>query len=314
MSASKSSSAESVRAPFTVAGGVVLVTGAAMGMGRLYALRAAREGAAVVVLWDVDADGLAQTAGEVTALGARAVVRRVDLASREAIAEAAAEAQAEGPLTLLINNAGIVRGAYFWDHTPARDIALTMDINALAPMYVAHAFLPAMMSDAGRPRRILNIASAAGTVSNPRMSVYAASKWAVIGWSDSLRLELEQQGFGHLKVTTFCPSYISTGMFEGARGPLLTPLMTPEDAVDRAWRATAAGRPQLIAPAMATLGKVLKGILPVRAWDFVGGKVFGIYTTMDSFTGRAPAGGFPAAADAPHAAASADSSDTAGSR
>ncbi|WCI08769.1 SDR family NAD(P)-dependent oxidoreductase [Arthrobacter sp. OVS8] len=272
--------------PFTVSGGVVLVTGAAMGMGRLYALRAAREGAGVVILWDVDADGLANTAAEVTALGARAVVRQVDLASRTAIAEAAAECTAEGPLTLLINNAGIVRGALFWDHSPERDIALTMDINALAPMYVAHAFLPDMMADAGRPRRILNIASAAGTVSNPRMSVYAASKWAVIGWSDSLRLELEQQGFGHLKVTTFCPSYISTGMFDGARGPLLTPLMTPEDAVDRAWRAALAGQPQLIAPATAQLGKVLRGLLPVRAWDFVGGKVFGIYSTMDKFTGR----------------------------
>ena len=272
--------------PFTVSGGVVLVTGAAMGMGRLYALRAAREGAGVVILWDVDADGLAKTAAEVTALGARAVVRQVDLADRTAIAEAASACEAEGPLTLLVNNAGIVRGALFWDHSPERDIALTMDINALAPMYVTHAFLPAMMADAGRPRRILNIASAAGTVSNPRMSVYAASKWAVIGWSDSLRLELEQQGFGHLKVTTFCPSYISTGMFDGARGPLLTPLMTPEDAVDRAWRATIAGKPQLIAPATAQLGKVLRGLLPVRAWDFVGGKVFGIYSTMDKFTGR----------------------------
>ena len=257
-----------------------------MGMGRLYALRAARGGAGVVILWDVDADGLATTAAEVTALGARAVVRRVDLADPAAIAEAAAECREEGPLTLLINNAGIVRGALFWDHNPERDIALTMDINALAPMYVTHAFLPDMMDDAGRPRRILNIASAAGTVSNPRMSVYAASKWAVIGWSDSLRLELEQQGYGHLAVTTFCPSYISTGMFDGARGPLLTPLMTPEDAVDRAWRATAAGRPQLIAPATAQLGKVLRGLLPVRAWDFVGGKVFGIYSTMDKFTGR----------------------------
>jgi len=272
--------------PFTVDGGVVLVTGAAGGMGRLYALRAAREGAEVVILWDVDADALAGTAAEVAALGARAVPRTVDLADRAAIAGAAREARAEGPLALLVNNAGIVRGAYFWDHAPDRDIALTMDINALAPMYVTLEFLPDMMAAAGRPRRILNVASAAGTVSNPRMSVYAASKWAVIGWSDSLRLELEQQGYGHLKVTTFCPSYISTGMFEGARGPLLTPLMTPEDAVDRAWRATAAGRPLLIAPAMATLGKVLKGILPVRAWDFVGGKVFGIYTTMDSFTGR----------------------------
>ncbi|MCB5293249.1 SDR family NAD(P)-dependent oxidoreductase [Arthrobacter sp. SO3] len=272
--------------PFTVSGGVVLVTGAAMGMGRLYALRAAREGAGVVILWDVDAAGLAKTAAEVTALGARAVVRQVDLANRTAIAEAAADCAEEGPLTLLVNNAGIVRGALFWDHSPERDIALTMDINALAPMYVTHAFLPGMMADAGRPRRILNIASAAGTVSNPRMSVYAASKWAVIGWSDSLRLELEQQGYRHLAVTTFCPSYISTGMFAGARGPLLTPLMTPEDAVNRAWVATAAGRPQLIAPATAQLGKVLRGLLPVRAWDFVGGKVFGIYSTMDKFTGR----------------------------
>ncbi|MDP9982897.1 short-subunit dehydrogenase [Pseudarthrobacter oxydans] len=272
--------------PFTVSGGVVLVTGAAMGMGRLYALRAAREGAGVVILWDVDTDGLAKTAAEVTALGARAVVRRVDLADRAAIADAAEACREEGPLTLLVNNAGIVRGALFWEHRPERDIALTMEINALAPMYVTHAFLPGMMGDAGRPRRILNIASAAGTVSNPRMSVYAASKWAVIGWSDSLRLELEQQGFGHLAVTTFCPSYISTGMFDGARGPLLTPLMTPEDAVDRAWRATAAGRPQLVAPATAQLGKVLRGLLPVRAWDFVGGKVFGIYSTMDKFTGR----------------------------
>jgi all-trans-retinol dehydrogenase (NAD+) len=273
--------------PFTVSGGVVLVTGAAMGMGRLYALRAAREGAAVVLLWDIDADGLARTAGEVAALGARAVPRQVDLADRDAIATAAEESRSEGPLALLVNNAGIVRGAHFWDHHPARDIALTMDINALAPMYVTRAFLPDMMADAGRPRRILNVASAAGTVANPRMSVYAASKWAVIGWSDSLRLELEQQGCQHLKVTTFCPSYISTGMFEGARGPLLTPLMTPEDAVGRAWRAAEAGRPQLIAPAAARLGKVLRGILPVRAWDFVGGKIFGIYSTMDTFTGRA---------------------------
>lgn len=272
---------------FTVAGGVVLVTGAARGMGRLYALRAAREGAAAVLLWDVDPEGLAATAAEVTGLGARAVARVVDLADRAAIADAAEEAAAEGPLTLLVNNAGIVRGALFWEHSPERDIALTMDINALAPMYVTHAFLPEMMADGGRQRRILNVASAAGTVANPRMSVYAASKWAVIGWSDSLRLELEQQGHRHLKVTTFCPSYISTGMFEGARGPLLTPLMTPEDAADRAWRAVSAGQPQLIAPGMAKLGKVLRGILPVRAWDFVGGKVFGIYSTMDKFTGHA---------------------------
>jgi short-subunit dehydrogenase len=273
--------------PFTVAGGVVLVTGAAMGMGRLHALRAAADGAAVVILWDVDGDRLQGVAREVTELGARAVARQVDLADRDAIAAAARECAAEGPLTLLVNNAGIVRGALFWEHRSGPDIALTMDVNALAPMYVTLAFLPDMMADAGRPRRILNVASAAGTVPNPRMSVYAASKWAVVGWSDSLRIELEQEGYRHLRVTTFCPSYISTGMFAGARGPLLTPLMTPDDAVRRAWRAMAAGRPLLIAPATANLGKVLRGILPVRAWDFIGGRIFRIYTGMEKFTGRA---------------------------
>lgn len=273
--------------PFTVAGGVVLVTGAASGMGRLHALRAAREGATVVILWDVDGGGLENVAREVAAFGARAVARQVDLADRAAIAEAARECKAEGALALLINNAGIVRGALFWDHRPGPDIALTMDVNALAPMYVTLAFLPDMMADGGRPRRILNVASAAGTVSNPRMSVYAASKWAVVGWSDSLRIELEQEGYRHLRVTTFCPSYISTGMFAGVRGPLLTPLMTPDDAVRRAWRAMTAGRPLLIAPAMANLGKVLRGILPVRAWDFIGGRIFRIYAGMEKFTGRA---------------------------
>lgn len=257
-----------------------------MGMGRLYALRAAREGAATVILWDVDQDGLESVAAEVSAFGARAVVRQVNLADRAAIASAAEDCRAEGPLTLLINNAGIVRGAFFWDHDPQQDIALTMDVNALAPMYVSLAFLPGMMADAGRPRRILNVASAAGTVANPRMSVYAASKWAVIGWSDSLRLELEQQGHTHLRVTTFCPGYISTGMFAGARGPLMTPLMTPDDAVGRAWRATVAGDPLLIAPWTANLGKSLRGILPVRAWDVVGGRIFRIYSSMDKFTGR----------------------------
>ncbi|WP_427171203.1 SDR family NAD(P)-dependent oxidoreductase [Arthrobacter sp. 92] len=270
--------------PFAVAGGVVLVTGAAMGMGRLYALRAAKEGAAVVILWDVDADALARTAAEVAALGPRVVARQVDLADPAAIAAAAAECRSEGPLALLVNNAGIVRGALFWDHSPG-DIGRTMDINALAPMYVTLAFLPDMMADAGRPRRILNVASAAGTLANPRMSVYAASKWAVIGWSDSLRLELEQQGYRHLKVTTYCPSYISTGMFAGARGPFLTPLMTPDDAVVRAWRAMTAGTPQLIAPAGAKFGKILRGILPLRAWDALG-RIFRIYTSMEKFTGR----------------------------
>ena len=146
---------------------------------------------------------------------------------------------------IVINNAGIIRGTYFWEHDNGEDTRPTMQINALAPMYITREFLPAMMDNPNRESRIVNIASAAGTLSNPRMSVYAASKAALISWSDSLRLELIQQGHDHVKVTTVCPSYISTGMFAGARGPLLTPIMTPEYVVNRVWKSMLAGRPKI---------------------------------------------------------------------
>lgn len=278
--------------PFSMAGGAALITGAGMGMGRLYALRAAEGGASTVELWDIDAEALASVTAEVEALGARAVPRVVDVSDADAIADAAAETIDRGPLALLVNNAGIVRGAPFREHTRA-DITSTMAINTMAPMHVTHAFLPQMIDDTRRPRRILNVASAAGTLANPRMSVYAASKWAVIGWSDSVRLELQQQGVRHLAVTTFCPSYISTGMFEGARGPLLTPLMTPDKAVGLAWAAMGKGDPICYAPATVNLARAARGALPTKAWDVVADKVFKVYSSMEQFTGRAPQGPAP---------------------
>ena len=142
--------------------------------------------------------------------------------------------------------------------------------------------LPAMLA-AGGDARIVNIASAAGLVSNPRLSVYSASKWAVVGWSDSLRLELRGTP---VRVTTVCPSYVTTGMFAGAKGPRLTPLLGPETVVAKVWKAMRRGSPLLMMPAMVHAGKVAKGLLPIRAWDVVAGRVFRIYNSMDEFTGR----------------------------
>lgn len=270
-----------------VRGKKILITGAAMGMGKLYAELAVAEGAGAVVLWDINAAELEKTAAALIARGGKVSTNIVDVSRLEAIVEAAAKVRAEiGAIDILFNNAGVVRGKYFWDHDHRADTWLTMSINALAPMYLAREFLPAMIADTAGEHRIVNIASAAGTVSNPRMSVYCASKWAAIGWSDSLRLELEQAGHRHVKVSTICPSYISTGMFEGAKGPLLTPLMTPEHVVDRVWRAMKTGRPMLMMPWTVRLGTLCRGLLPLRLWDFVAGRIFGIYRTMDAFKGR----------------------------
>lgn len=268
-------------------GANVLVTGAGRGMGELYARKAAAKGASAIALWDIDREAVTNLASELSASGVTALPVTVDISRLDDIERALAETTtALGPVDILINNAGIVRGKRFWEHDPSADIEATLRINTLAPMWLTRAVLPSMLADNPRPKRILNIASAAGTLSNPNMSVYASSKWAMLGWSDSLRLELERDGHSHIAVTTFCPSYVSTGMFAGARGPLLTPIMTPEQAVDAAWRGMVAGKPLVTKPWTVRLAMLMKGLLPLRAWDWVAGAVFKVYSSMDEFTGR----------------------------
>ena len=270
----------------SVEGRIVLVTGGAMGMGRLYAEHAVAEGAAAVVLWDIDADALHATRDALLARGGNVVASVVDVASPGAVAAAAdALIATTGAPAIVVNNAGVVRSKPFWEHDPVRDTEFIMRINTLAPMHVARAFLPAMIAS-GREARILNVASASGLLSVPRMSVYAASKWAMIGWSDSLRLELLRAGHRHVRVTTLIPSYITTGMFAGARAPLLTPLLEPAYVVDKAWAAMKRGKPRLMLPWTVALSAALRGLLPVPAWDWLAGRVFKVYSSMDHFTGR----------------------------
>ncbi|MBK8333260.1 MAG: SDR family NAD(P)-dependent oxidoreductase [Acidimicrobiaceae bacterium] len=272
----------------SVKGKRVLVTGAAMGMGRLFAERAIAEQAAAVVLWDVNESALNDTLNELAGSATEVSGYIVDVADAEAVAgTAAAVLDDVGRIDVLINNAGVVRGNnYFWETDLEHDTKATIDINTLGPMYVAHEFLPAMIAEPGECR-MLNLASAAGFTPNPRMAVYAASKWAVIGWSDSVRLELKQAGLDHVKVTTVCPYYVRTGMFDGARSAPLLPILDPADVVEEAWGAMLAGRPFVVMPKTVMLSEMLKGVVPTSVRDFIADHVIGVYHTMDDFTGRA---------------------------
>ncbi|WP_425301553.1 SDR family NAD(P)-dependent oxidoreductase [Nocardia wallacei] len=271
----------------TVAGKRVLITGAAMGLGKSFAERAVREGAADVVLWDVNESALKDTAAELTALGGSRVHHHVvDVSDPAAIAQTAASVREEiGDIDVLVNNAGIVRGnGYFWETSDRADIGKTMAINSLAPMYITLEFLPAMVARK-TPARVLTIASSAALVANPRMSVYAGSKWAALGWSDSVRLELEQSGNDHVKVTTFCPTYINTGMFDGAKGFWFTPIIEQQDAVDAAWTEMKKGSPLVVMPWTSRFNRAISGLLPLKVRDFYLNTV-GVYHSMDEFTGR----------------------------
>ena len=275
---------------FTVVDSRILITGAAMGMGKMYAERAVAQGAAVTVLWDVNKKTLGDTVNELKKIarpGQAIVPMTVDVSDARAVATACAEVVRDyAGIDVLINNAGVVTGALFADHDAETGIDLTMRVNAIAPMLITREFLPGMISR-GKPARIVNISSASAFLSNPRMSVYAASKWALLGWSDTVRLELEQMHVRHVKVLTVCPSYISTGMFAGAKGPLMMPIMKPGFVVSRVWREMIRGKKNLlILPPLARISTVFKGILPQGAFDWVADKIFGVYHTMDQFTGR----------------------------
>ncbi len=271
----------------SVMGKNVLVTGGAMGMGRLFAERAIADGASAVVLWDVDEQALDDTLADLGDGSAEISGHMIDVSDAEAVARTAESVLRElDRIDVLVNNAGVVRGNhYFWETDLERDAKLTIDVNTLAPMYVAHAFLPAMIGAPGECR-LLNLASAAGFTPNPRMAAYAASKWAVIGWSDSVRLELQQAGHDHVKVTTVCPYYTDTGMFEGAKSAPLLPILDPNEVVDEAWKATLAGRPFVVLPRTVQLSEMLKGVVPTGVRDFLADRVFGVYHTMEDFTGR----------------------------
>ena len=269
----------------SVAGKTVLVTGAAMGLGKLFAQTAVNEQAANVVLWDINESALKDTAAELEADGGNVFTYVVDVSSAAAVAEAAEQVRREvGDVQVLFNNAGIVRGnGYFWENK-GRDVEQTMLINAMAPMFVAREFLPAMV-ESDEECRIVNIASSAGLNAVPRMAAYCGSKWAAVGWSDSVRLELEQAGHKHVRVTTVCPTYINTGMFEGAKGILLTPMLEQEQVVKGAWREMLKGGPFLIIPWTSRLNKVLSGVLPVKARDIWMSRA-GVYNSMANFTGH----------------------------
>ena len=242
------------------------------------------KGAAKLVIWDLDASGLSERRANLISRGYQVFTYQVDLSSGTEIEITAAKTLAEvGPIDLLINNAGVIVGKSFKEHTLA-EIDLTMSVNTTALMKVAHFFLPSMIER--NHGHIVNIASAASMVANPNMSVYCASKWAVVGWSDSLRLELEQQRSA-IKVSTIMPYYIDTGMFAGVKSPII-PILKAPVAARQIVRAIERDKVFLRLPAIVNLLPLLRGILPNRLFDLVVGKWFGVYKSMESFKGRAP--------------------------
>jgi|AntRauTorckE6833_2_1112554.scaffolds.fasta_scaffold10337_2 short-subunit dehydrogenase len=262
---------------------IVLITGGASGIGLLMGEKILRKGAEKLIIWDVNKEALESVTSRLSGQGFQVVPFVVDVSDPESVLKSANKVlKKHGSIDFLFNNAGIVSGKTF-DQQTLESITKTMGVNSLGLMYVARTFLPAMLEQ--KNGYIINIASAAGLTPNPGMTVYSGSKWAAVGWSESLKLELEKSNSG-VKVLTVMPSYINTGMFEGVTAPLLMPLLDPEDITDKILEAVERGKSRLREPFMVKLTPFIKGILPAKLYDFVAGKIFGVYKSMDTFTGR----------------------------
>ncbi|MEO9887783.1 MAG: SDR family oxidoreductase [Balneola sp.] len=261
----------------------VLITGAASGIGFIMGRIALEKGAKHLVMWDINPDTLSSAAEELSSKGYSVSTHVVDVRDKIEVAEKGNDVlKKSGNVDILFNNAGIIVGKSFAEHT-FDDIENTLAVNSLGMMYVARAFLPAMIKQ--EFGRIVNIASAAGLSPNPGMTVYAASKWAAVGWSDSLRIELEQD-HKNLKVLTVMPSYINTGMFDGVKAPLLIPLLDAEKISAKILRSVEKNKIYLREPFIIKFSPFIRGILPARIYDYVAGKVLRIYSSMNTFTGR----------------------------
>ena len=172
-------------------------------------------------------------------------------------------------------------GKFFHEHSH-QDIDFTMNINTSALMHIPLEFIQDMQ-DKGEGH-IVNIASAAGMVANPKMSIYCASKWSFIGCSNSLRHEMDRM-HKKIEVTTVTPYYISTGMFEGIKSRLI-PIIKPEIAVRKIVRAVIINKIFVRMPEIIYWLPLIKGILPARWFDIIVGKWFGVYKSMDEIKGH----------------------------
>jgi len=193
-----------------LAGKVAVVTGAGSGIGRATALAFAAEGARVAAC-DIDADRIGALGRE---LGPGALLaERVDVSDRAQMAAFAAAVHARAPAAdVIVNNAGVACGGDFVDIS-LDDWDWLLGVNLRGVVHGCHFFVPKLI-ERGAGGHVINVSSVFGLYAPPKHTPYVASKFAVLGFSRSLRAELAPHRIG---VTAICPGMIATSIVDDSR-------------------------------------------------------------------------------------------------
>ena len=239
-------------------GKVAVVTGAAKGIGRAISLRLAQDGAAIA-LWDVDRDGAIDTADTIAKHGGVAIACVVDVSSAGAIEAALARTRSElGPVTILVNNAGISGFCPLLDLTEETWDRM-MRVNLKGPFLCTKAIVPDML--AGGWGRIVNISSSSTQSGARNMSHYVASKGGVAGFTKALAMEYASRG---ITVNSIAPGFVDT--------PMLRASPVDIEAAAAASPMGRAGKPEDIAAACSYLVSDAAGYITGQTISVNGGR------------------------------------------
>lgn len=190
---------------------VVVVTGAGSGIGREVALLCARRHARLA-LCDISEAALDGTAQMAERLGVEVLTCHVDVSDADSMSSFAdATFEHFGQVDLLVNNAGVGLVGGFLD-TNVKDWQWLINVNLMGVVHGCGSFLPRMIAS-GHGGHVVNLSSAAGLLANPQLTAYSATKFAVLGLSEALRMELKPHRIG---VTAVCPGIINTAITQNS--------------------------------------------------------------------------------------------------
>jgi NAD(P)-dependent dehydrogenase (short-subunit alcohol dehydrogenase family) len=265
-----------------------VVTGAASGIGRAIAGSLARRGTHLA-LADIDDAALADVAAAIVAESGRDKLRisrhHLDVADRDAVADFPSQVRrTHSGVDLLVNNAGVALGGTF-DQVTEENFEWLFDINFWGVVRMTRAFLPLLQESS--EARIVNLSSVFGIIAPPGNTAYAASKFAVRGFSESLRNELRKTNIG---ITVVHPGGIATSIVKNARMPKTNSpdedearrksfeaflKMSPERAGETIVRAVEARKARVLVGADAKRMALIERLMPVSYWNVLGRMIKG---------------------------------------
>ncbi|KAG8454325.1 hypothetical protein GDO86_000823 [Hymenochirus boettgeri] len=245
----------------SVGGEIVLITGAGHGIGKNTAKLFANL-QCVLVLWDINQQGIEETAAECRQIGARVYTYVVDCCKREEIYTAANKVKQDvGDVGILINNAGIIFCA---DGLTIKDeqIQKMFEVNILAHFWTTRAFLPSILQN--NHGHIVTVASTAGFVGVPYMMHYCSSKFAAFGFHKSLTAELFALGKLGVKTSCLCPVFVNTGFVKNPSARFV-PILQPEDVAQELVDGILKNKKIICVPPSVSFTPMLEYFLPERA-------------------------------------------------